>query len=312
MVSFTCNRCQDVVKKPKVQTHANSCGAHSFTCVDCMYVFDLDSIKAHTSCVTEEDKYQGKWKQKLSSNSGNSGEAPRGIERPPRAPMNDLSSSDESDDDWVKKSSKNGKTGGGESKKKSTPTATAAAPAARRKNPRPGVSPSSDDEGDAHAPPVKKAKTARSASATPATHPAAPSAALLRSPRSASLGPKAAKTPVPEVRHATKHATEARGEVEDAPSHPVKKDTPLLLPRSTTSTECIVPSFVLGTSADVAEIVRDVFAERGVTAMRSKDLALRLVERYAKRIAKSVRHAVDTAVELGALRLDKDSNIALA
>ncbi|KPI90708.1 putative Zinc-finger containing protein [Leptomonas seymouri] len=292
MVSFTCNNCQDVVKKPKVQSHASSCGTHSFACVDCMRVFDLETIKAHTSCVTEEDKYQGKWKQKLSSNNGTgkSGEAPRGVERPPRAPMNDLSSSDDSDDDWVKTSSKNARKG--VEAKKSAAAAAVVAPV-RRKNPRPGVSPSSDDEDNDGVPLSKKLKTARSASTTPKTRPAAP--------QRASPGSKAVKAPAQEVT-----------EGEDGRGQRPAKDTPLLLPRSTTSTDCVVPSFVLGPSAEVAEMVEDVLAEKGATSMRSKDLALGLVDRYAKRIAKSVRHAVDAAVELGALKLDKNGSVTLA
>jgi cell growth-regulating nucleolar protein len=294
MVSFTCNHCQDVVKKPKVQGHANTCGSYSFTCVDCMHVFDLNTIKAHTSCVSEEDKYQGKWKQKLSSGNNGGGEAPRGIERPPRAPMNDLSSSDDNDDDWVKTSNK-----------KSAPVKKAAAAASavvtHRKHPRPGVSPSSDDEEEgvhshvrSTTPPAKKPKTAAassSASATPKTRP---------------------KTPVQEAKLVKDKEVTKGGEEEGEAVPHLSKDTPLLLPRSTTSTDCIVPSFVLGTCAEVADIVKDVLAEQGVTSLRSKDLAVALVDRYAKRIAKSVRHAVDTAVELGSLKVDGQGHVALA
>eukprot|EP00668_Euglena_longa_P028870 GGOE01036201.1.p1 GENE.GGOE01036201.1~~GGOE01036201.1.p1 ORF type:complete len:308 (+),score=97.42 GGOE01036201.1:129-926(+) len=31
------------------------------TCVDCNVVFDLNTIKAHTNCISETDKYAGKW-----------------------------------------------------------------------------------------------------------------------------------------------------------------------------------------------------------------------------------------------------------
>ena len=302
MVSFTCHNCQDVVKKPKVQSHANMCGSHSLTGVDCMHVFDLDTIKAHTSCVTEEDKYQGKWKQKLSSNNGGNGVAPRGIERPPRAPMNDLSSSDESDDDWVTSGGKGGKMAGVAHK-----TAAAAASSARRKNPRPGVSPSSDDDddndkdynGQSHdtirvVPPAKKARTTRSLSATHQAQPVATGAAVMA------------------ATHAVAHRSKGDEREGDDAAHLSKKDTPLLLPRSTASTDCIVPSFVLGTSEEVADIVRDILAEKGVAALRSKDLALSLVDRYAKRIAKNVRLAVGTAVELGALKLDAEGNVTVA
>ena len=70
MVSFNCQRCQDVVKKPKVPSHAASCGSYSFSCVDCMKLFDLDSIKNHTQCVSEVQKYQGKWNKPTNKNYG--------------------------------------------------------------------------------------------------------------------------------------------------------------------------------------------------------------------------------------------------
>ncbi|EKF33032.1 RNA binding protein, putative [Trypanosoma cruzi marinkellei] len=117
MVSFTCNYCHDVVKKPKVNGHAAQCGGASFTCVDCMEVFDMQTIKQHTSCVTETEKYQGKWRQKRapaaatrscvdgpddSDGDGNDNYKRQPL-RPPRPPMNLSSDSDDDDDDdaWV-------------------------------------------------------------------------------------------------------------------------------------------------------------------------------------------------------------------
>ena len=61
MVSFNCCKCQDVIKKPKVIAHASSCGASHFCCVDCNKTFDLYSVRDHTACVSEVQKYQGKW-----------------------------------------------------------------------------------------------------------------------------------------------------------------------------------------------------------------------------------------------------------
>lgn len=108
MVSFTCQSCQDVIKKPKVIGHSQSCGGPSstFTCVDCMNVFTLQTIREHTSCVTEVEKYQGKWLQAKSNKnghkSGDGEQTPRPPPlRPPRPAMNDLSDSD-SDEDWVR------------------------------------------------------------------------------------------------------------------------------------------------------------------------------------------------------------------
>lgn len=99
MVSFTCHLCQDVVKKPKVVGHAALCGRNeaTFSCVDCMQVFDLQTIKSHTSCVTETQKYQGQWLEKKKNGAQKASLPP--LERQPRPAMNDLSDSD--DDDWV-------------------------------------------------------------------------------------------------------------------------------------------------------------------------------------------------------------------
>ena len=80
MVSFSCNYCQDVVKKPKILNHSQQCGSDSYTCVDCMQTFNLSTIKGHTTCVTETQKYQGKWQPKkpAPTNNKNSNEAKDG------------------------------------------------------------------------------------------------------------------------------------------------------------------------------------------------------------------------------------------
>ena len=57
MVWFQCEDCGDTLKKPKVKGHAGHCSASRFSCVDCMQVFDQWSVQAHTSCVTEHEKY---------------------------------------------------------------------------------------------------------------------------------------------------------------------------------------------------------------------------------------------------------------
>nr|CCM17266.1 RNA binding protein, putative [Leishmania guyanensis] len=324
MVSFTCNYCQDVVKKPKVQSHANACGCDTFTCVDCMRVFDLHTIKGHTSCVTEEEKYQGKWKQKLSNGSRivRSAVALRGnIERPPCALMNDLSSSDEnSDDDWV---TRRGGKGAGAPQKSAVPTSNGhPKPSATvyRKHPRPGVSLSSSDDDDTvkkcattvpMAPAHKKAKAACSASVTPSSRwlaaaPVPPVQSPAMGRPEVKKGTAAHAAPVPH-----QMPKEVRDEAEWEVAHPGKEDTPLLLPRSTMPRDCIVPSFVLGTSEEVAGIVADVLNDSGVSSMRTKEVAKGLVERYAKRIAKSVRHAVEMAAESGALRMDSDGSVSV-
>ncbi|KAG8953492.1 hypothetical protein FRC04_002334 [Tulasnella sp. 424] len=56
MVSFQCDGCGDVVKKPKLDSHG--CGS-SFTCLDCNKTFHTPADwKPHTTCITEDQKYQ--------------------------------------------------------------------------------------------------------------------------------------------------------------------------------------------------------------------------------------------------------------
>ncbi|CCD12958.1 RNA binding protein, putative [Trypanosoma congolense IL3000] len=95
MVSFTCSVCQDVVKKPKVIGHANGCRGASFVCVDCMEVFDLETVRGHTSCVTEVEKYQGRWQR---NGSATERKGHMGVTRA-REVSSDSNSDDES---WVR------------------------------------------------------------------------------------------------------------------------------------------------------------------------------------------------------------------
>ncbi|CAI6341671.1 unnamed protein product [Periconia digitata] len=60
MVSFSCENCGDVLTKKKLDPHRNQCYGASFTCLDCMVHFDGTAYRAHTSCITEDQKYQGK------------------------------------------------------------------------------------------------------------------------------------------------------------------------------------------------------------------------------------------------------------
>ncbi|KAI0001273.1 hypothetical protein BJV74DRAFT_89646 [Russula compacta] len=58
MVSFQCDACTDVVKKPKLDRHYGQCRS-SFTCIDCSATFaGPEKWKVHTSCITEAEKYQ--------------------------------------------------------------------------------------------------------------------------------------------------------------------------------------------------------------------------------------------------------------
>ncbi|ETW81090.1 hypothetical protein HETIRDRAFT_410215, partial [Heterobasidion irregulare TC 32-1] len=58
MVSFQCDACSDVVKKPKLDQHHSRCFS-SFTCIDCSTTFAGPAqYKGHTTCISEAEKYQ--------------------------------------------------------------------------------------------------------------------------------------------------------------------------------------------------------------------------------------------------------------
>lgn len=63
MVSFVCEICQDVLKKNKVDSHCiGKCrNAWVFTCIDCNSTFEGFDYRNHNSCITEEEKYCGKF-----------------------------------------------------------------------------------------------------------------------------------------------------------------------------------------------------------------------------------------------------------
>ncbi|EAW11881.1 LYAR-type C2HC zinc finger protein [Aspergillus clavatus NRRL 1] len=59
MVSFSCEACGDVLTKKKLDPHRSQCRGASYTCIDCMVHFQGLSYRAHTSCMSEAQKYQG-------------------------------------------------------------------------------------------------------------------------------------------------------------------------------------------------------------------------------------------------------------
>eukprot|EP00118_Oscarella_pearsei_P004643 m.20148 g.20148 ORF g.20148 m.20148 type:complete len:147 (+) comp27980_c0_seq2:27-467(+) len=63
MVFFTCNACGQSVKKGQVEKHYRSeCpNCNSLSCIDCGKEFYGDDYIQHTSCVSEAEKYQGKF-----------------------------------------------------------------------------------------------------------------------------------------------------------------------------------------------------------------------------------------------------------
>ncbi|KAI9504942.1 LYAR-type C2HC zinc finger-domain-containing protein, partial [Coemansia spiralis] len=60
MVSFVCNYCQNTLKKPKLDAHAQRCQNASFSCIDCGVDFSGTAYRQHTSCISEAEKYEGK------------------------------------------------------------------------------------------------------------------------------------------------------------------------------------------------------------------------------------------------------------
>ncbi|KAG0643391.1 hypothetical protein HOY80DRAFT_1020221 [Tuber brumale] len=59
MVSFSCEICSDILKKPKLDSHAARCRGAYYTCIDCSKTFVEGQWKGHTSCISEAEKYQG-------------------------------------------------------------------------------------------------------------------------------------------------------------------------------------------------------------------------------------------------------------
>ncbi|TPX33582.1 hypothetical protein SmJEL517_g03564 [Synchytrium microbalum] len=58
MVSFSCEVCQETLKKAKLDQHFNKCPNAQFTCIDCSVTFYGNAYKLHTSCISEDQKYQ--------------------------------------------------------------------------------------------------------------------------------------------------------------------------------------------------------------------------------------------------------------
>ncbi|KAI3654849.1 hypothetical protein MP228_000229 [Amoeboaphelidium protococcarum] len=72
MVSFVCNQCQETIKKPKLDQHAQRCRGATFSCIDCSTDFYGTEYRNHTSCISEAEKYQKSlYKPKVSSQQQN-------------------------------------------------------------------------------------------------------------------------------------------------------------------------------------------------------------------------------------------------
>ncbi|CAH0478350.1 unnamed protein product [Peronospora belbahrii] len=59
MVFFVCEGCNETLKKNKVNAHVGRCRNFSaVSCVDCSVVFEGNEYAAHTSCISEAEKYE--------------------------------------------------------------------------------------------------------------------------------------------------------------------------------------------------------------------------------------------------------------
>lgn len=77
MVSFVCDSCQETLKKAKLDSHFSRCRNAQFSCIDCSVSFEGTSYKFHTSCISEEQKYQGHLcKPKAAKGNGNFAKVP--------------------------------------------------------------------------------------------------------------------------------------------------------------------------------------------------------------------------------------------
>lgn len=81
MVSFTCETCNDVLKKGKVDSHCRVCrSAWKFTCVDCHTCFEGFDYQSHTQCISEAEKVQGKLFKPKSAKQRQPGEREEAVE----------------------------------------------------------------------------------------------------------------------------------------------------------------------------------------------------------------------------------------
>ena len=60
MVFFVCDGCNETLKKNQVDKHAQRCRVcAAVTCVDCSVSFYGNDYAAHTTCISEAEKYEG-------------------------------------------------------------------------------------------------------------------------------------------------------------------------------------------------------------------------------------------------------------
>lgn len=75
MVYFACERCNESLKKGRVESHARTCRTWSVTCLDCNQQFTIETYKGHNTCVTEAQRYEGKLYTGSGANKGDAKQA---------------------------------------------------------------------------------------------------------------------------------------------------------------------------------------------------------------------------------------------
>ena len=61
MVYFVCMACQETLKRNAVDKHCLRCrDCWDLVCVDCNKVFSGEAFRAHVTCMSEAERYQGK------------------------------------------------------------------------------------------------------------------------------------------------------------------------------------------------------------------------------------------------------------
>ncbi|KAJ3415692.1 hypothetical protein HDV05_004370 [Chytridiales sp. JEL 0842] len=93
MVTFVCEACQESLKKQKLDQHTYRCRYAQFTCVDCSKTFQGTEYRAHTSCISEAEKYQkalfkpkkGQQQKQQNTNNNNNNDQ---VKPAPDAPAN--------------------------------------------------------------------------------------------------------------------------------------------------------------------------------------------------------------------------------
>lgn len=60
MVFFSCDLCNESLKKNQVEKHTYKCRSQSYSCIDCQVCFTPQTYQQHVKCMTENQKYGSK------------------------------------------------------------------------------------------------------------------------------------------------------------------------------------------------------------------------------------------------------------